>query len=98
MWLEYTLFVTDESFDYQGPFGTETFNQMGAHGFEVKVDDKWNIIDWCGVGEFGYETAKTKGNIRAFYDLVKSTHEDYPDKGLDGLLELIELTIEDTAA
>lgn len=50
----YIYFTSDESFDYLGPFGTETCHQKGLHGFSITFDENDEPIlgSIDGFGEF----------------------------------------------
>ena len=52
--MDYIFYSTDESFDYNGPFGTATHYQIGLHGFSLDFDKDYKPIleEIKGFGEF----------------------------------------------
>lgn len=51
---EYVYWVSDDSFDYHGPYGTLTQEQWGLHGFRIPFDEDFEPIikDIEGFGHF----------------------------------------------
>lgn len=105
---EYNIFTSDESFDYNGPFGTETCYQIGYHGFKIEFNSDDKIV-LNKLGGFGYysdiENCKTfeelKGyieNIIEFKDIPKEAPNFigtvFDKKELQELIEAIKEKIE----
>lgn len=68
---EYIFFKTDESFDYNGPFGTETHNCEGLHGFSIEFDknDKPLIETIEGFGAMAdVENCKTLNELNLWLE------------------------------
>lgn len=95
--MEYIFYTSDESFDYNGPFGTATHNETGYHGFSLDFDDEYLPIlgSINGFGEFDDINWRVKSfkdfenylkeNIPLWKDDVEST----PLEAFDELLETI---------
>ena len=98
--LEYIFYQTDCSFDFDGPFGTETYHDYENHGFEVEIDNNDNI-DMSSFKAFGdYEEmnhkCKTIENLKNYilehYNEIQEFDgfDRYSNKEVfDELLEII---------
>lgn len=70
---EYNFYTTDESFDYNGPFGTATQYETGYHGFSIEVD-KNDIIDITSLDAYGDYT-EMQDKCKTLEDLKKYLEE-----------------------
>lgn len=73
--MEYVFYQTDCSFDFDGPFGTETYHDYENHGFEIEIDSNDNI-DMSSFQAFGdYEEMNHK--CKTLEDLKNYILEHY---------------------
>lgn len=106
---EYIFYQTDCSFDFDGPFGTETYHDYENHGFEVNIDYDYKI-DMSSFQAFGdYEEmdhkCKTLEDLKNY--ILEHYHEiqDYDDlhrccpnqKVFDELLDIINDNLQKAA-
>lgn len=79
--MQYILYSTDDSFDYNAPWGTDTYYEIGLHGFEY--DEVEGLESLEGFGDFSYlEKYKNDVNelIKALDEiLLKDYREDDPE-------------------
>ena len=98
--MQYIYYTTDESFDFDAPFGTKTYYQTGYHGFTIDFDSDYkpiiNSID--GFGEFDDINWKVK-DFKSLADYLKltiplwqDTEGSTPLREFTDLLELVEET------
>ena len=104
--LEYIFYQTDCSFDFDGPFGTETYHDYENHGFEVVIDINDNI-DMNTFQAFGdYEEMNRK--CKTLEDLKNYILEHYNEiqefegfdrysNGFDELLDIINDNLKQAA-
>lgn len=93
---EYVIYTTDESFDYDGPFGSQTHREKGLHGFEVSFnEDYFPILESIeGFGAFDVEFS----NIKTYDEFKQKVEEvakeldsdDEDTTSYEALEELIE--------
>lgn len=92
---EYIFFTSDESFDYNGPFGTATHYETGYHGFELEFDDNFTpiISSIKGFGFFDDIQDKVK-DFETFKEYLINAIEHWRDETETTSIEVIEELLE----
>ncbi len=67
----YDFYVSDDSFDWPGPFGDETERVVGYHGFSIEcdIDDNFYIETMSAYGDFS-EMEKNCKTLQGLRDYV----------------------------
>ena len=56
--IQYVFYETDESFDFDGPFGTQTYVDYAQHGFEINND--YDFDSFHAYGDYDEMNSKCK--------------------------------------